>query len=224
MKKFTLKNWNRRVVRPVILGSALACSAVNTARADIIYTFTNQTWTGFNFTEAFAPGSVTGTLTGASSNATLNASTNYTYADDLAIYVAGSPLALGGLLQLGGFSNLNATQRYSWANGDSDAPGTPVSGTVNFTTGINFDTNPTQSIWIGNGYGAAGTSGNWTGTLTLSGLNTGTPPVTPPAAVPEPCSLAILGVGAVGLFLRKRLARGRKTNASNGVEGDPTVS
>ena len=83
MKKFTLKNWNRRVVRPVILGSALACSAVNTARADIIYTFTNQTWTGFNFTEAFAPGSVTGTLTGASSNATLNASTNYTYADDL---------------------------------------------------------------------------------------------------------------------------------------------
>ena len=224
MKKFTLKNWNRRVVRPVILGSALACSAVNTARADIIYTFTNQTWTGFNFTEAFAPGSVTGTLTGASSNATLNASTNYTYADDLAIYVAGSPLALGGLLQLGGFSNLNATQRYCWANGGSDAPGTPVSGTVNFTTGINFDTNPTQSIWIGNGYGAAGTSGTWTGTLTLIGLNSGTPPVTPPAAVPEPCSLAILGVGAVGLFLRKRLARGRKTNASNGVEGDPTVS
>ena len=220
MKKFTLKNWNRRVVRPVILGSALACSAVNTARADIIYTFTNQTWTGFNFTEAFAPGSVTGTLTGASSNATLNASTNYTYADDLAIYVAGSPLALGGLLQLGGFSNLSAIQRYGWANGGSDAPGTPVSGTVNFTTGINFDTNPTQSIWIGNGYGAAGTSGTWTGTLTLIGLNSGSPP----AAVPEPCSLAILGVGAVGLFLRKRLARGRKTNASNGVEGDPTVS
>ena len=220
MKKFTLKNWNRRVVRPVILGSALACSAVNTARADIIYTFTNQTWTGFNFTEAFAPGSVTGTLTGASSNATLNASTNYTYADDLAIYVAGSPLANGGLLQLGGFSNLFANQRYSWGNGGSDAPGTPVSGTVNFTTGINFDTNTTQYIWIGNGYGAAGTSGTWTGTLTLIGLNSGTPP----AAVPEPCSLAILGVGAVGLFLRKRLARGRKTNASNGVEGDPTVS
>ena len=224
MKKFTLKNWNRRVVRPVILGSALACSAVNTARADIIYTFTNQTWTGFNFTEAFAAGSVTGTLTGVTSNATLNASTGYTYADDLAIYVAGSPLALGGFLQVGGFSNLNAAQRYSWTNGGSELPGTPVSGTVNFTTGINFDTNPTQSIWIGNGYGAAGTSGTWTGTLTLIGLNSGTPPVTPPAAVPEPCSLAILGVGAVGLFLRKRLARGRKTNASNGVEGDPTVS
>ena len=221
MKKFTFKNWNRRVVRPVILGSALACSAVNTARAEIIYTFTNQTWTGFNFTEAFAPGSVTGTLTGASSNATLNASTAYTYADDLAIYVAGSPLALGGLLQLGGFSNLSANQRYSWATGGDDAPGTAVTGRVNFTTGINFNTNPTQSsIWIGNGYGAAGTSGTWTGTLTLHGLTAGAAP----AAVPEPSSLAILGVGAVGLFLRKRLARGRKTNASNGVEGDPTVS
>ena len=220
MKKFTFKNWNRRVVRPVILGSALAFSAVNTARADIIYNFTNQTWTGFNFNEAFAPGSFTGTLTGVSSNATLNASTNYTYADDLAIYVAGSPLALGGLLQVGGFSNLNATQRYSWANGGSDAPGTPVFGTVNLATGINFDTNTTQSIWIGNGYGAAGTSGTWTGNLTLHGLTAGAAP----AAVPEPSSLAILGVGAVGLFLRKRLARGRKTNASNGVEGDPTVS
>ncbi len=220
MKKFTFKNWNRRVVRPVILGSALAFSAVNTARADIIYNFTNQTWTGFNFNEAFAPGSFTGTLTGVSSNATLNASTNYTYADDLAIYVAGSPLALGGLLQVGGFSNLNATQRYSWANGGSDAPGTPVFGTVNLATGINFDTNTTQSIWIGNGYGAAGTSGTWTGNLTLHGLTAGAAP----AAVPEPSSLAILGVGAVGLFLRKRLARGRKTNASNGAEGDPTVS
>ena len=220
MKKFTLKNWSRRVVRPVILGSALACSAVNTARADIIYNFTNQTWTGFNFNQAFAPGSFTGTLTSVTSNATLNASTNYTYADDLAIYVAGSPLALGGLLQLGGFSNLNAAQRYGWANGASNNPGTQVFGTVNFTTGINFATNPTQSIWIGNGYGAAGTSGTWTGNLTLHGLTAGAPP----AAVPEPSSLAILGVGAVGLFLRKRVARGRKTNPCSGVEGDPTVS
>ena len=222
MKKFTLKNWSRRVVRPVILGSALACSAVNTARADLIYNFTNQTWTGFNFNQAFAPGSFTGTLTSVTSNATLNASTSFTYADDLAIYVAGSPLTTGGLLQVGGFSNLNANQRYSWSSGGSSTPGTTVSGTVNITTPITFNsgTNANQSIWIGNGYGSGGTSGTWTGTLTLIGLNLGAAP----AAVPEPSSLAILGVGAVGLFLRKRLARGRKTNPCSGVEGDPTVS
>ena len=222
MKKFTFKNWNRRVVRPVILGSALACSAVNTARADLVYNFTNQTWTGFNFNQAFAPGSFYGTLTSVSSNATLNASTNETYADDLAIYVAGSPLALGGLLQVGGFSNLSANQRYSWANGGSSTPGTPVFGIVNLDAPITFNsgTNANQAIWIGNGFGSAGTSGTWTGNLTLHGLTAGAAPT----AVPEPSSLAILGVGAVGLFLRKRLARGRKTNASNGVEGDPTVS
>lgn len=225
MKKFTFKNWKRRVARPVILGSALACSAVNTARAGIIYNFTNQTWAGFNFTEAFAPGSFTGTLTSVSSSATLNASTSFTYADDLTIYVAGSPLATGGLLQVGGFSNLSATQRYVWPNGGSSTPGTTVSGTVNLTTPITFNsgTNANQSIWIGNGYGATGTSGTWTGSLTLHGLTLVAPPA-PAAAVPEPSSLAILGVGAVGLFLCKRLARGRKTNASNGVEGDPTVS
>ncbi len=179
-------------MKTVFAIGALTAAVASAASADVTYTLTNQTFTGFNFNEAYAAGSLTGTLTGASVNATLNASTNYTYADDLCIYVAGSPLALGGMLQCGGFSNLNATQRYSWANGGSNAPGTPVSGTVNFTTGINMATNPTMSVWIGNGYGAAGTSGTWSGTITLIGVN----------AVPAPGAIALLGL--VGLAGRRR--------------------
>ena len=182
------------IMKTLIASSIAAAALVSAASADVTYTLTNQTFTGFNFNEAYAAGSLTGTLTGATVNATLTASTNYTYADDLCIYVAPSPLALGGLLQCGGFSNLNAGQRYSWANGGSDAPGTPVSGTVNFTTGINMAANPTQSIWIGNGYGAAGTSGTWTGTITLIGVN----------AVPAPGAVALLGLA--GFCSRRRRA------------------
>ena len=177
-------------MKNVLAAGVAAAALVSAASADVTYTFTNQAWTGFNFNEAYAAGSLTGTLTGASVNAVLNASTAYTYADDLCIYVAGSPLALGGMLQCGGFSNLQAAQRYSWANGGSNAANTPVSGTVNFTTGIDMAANPTMSIWIGNGYGAAGTSGTWTGTITLIGV------------VPAPGAIALLGLA--GLTGRRR--------------------
>ena len=203
------------------LGILLASiSAGHTAHAaSITYTFTNQTWTGFNFNEAYTPGSVKGTLTAVTVNATLNASTNYTYADDLAVYVAGSPLALGGLLQVGGFSNLNATQRYSWANGASNASNTPVTGTVTLSTPLLFNptTNQTMSIWIGNGYGAAGTSGTFTGSITLEGLelNTGV------AAVPESGSLLPVMFVAVAMASRRR---GRGANPSSNGEAGTAAS
>lgn len=169
------------------IGASVAVIVASVASADVIY-IVNQTFTGFNFNEAYAAGTLSGTLTAVTVNATLNASSNYTYADDLCVYINPSPLSLGGLLQVGGFSNLSASQRYSWANGGSSAPGTVVSGTVNLTTGINMAANPTQSIWVGNGYGAAGTSGTWTGTITLVGVN-----------VPAPGAVALLGLaGAIG--------------------------
>jgi hypothetical protein len=202
------------------LGILLASiSAGHTAHAaSITYTFTNQVWTGFNFNEAYAAGSVKGSLTAVTVNATLNASTAYTYADDLAVYVAGTPLALGGLLQVGGFSNLDATQRYSWANGGSNAPSTPVTGTVNLTSGILFNptTNETMSIWIGNGYGAAGTSGTWTGTITLEGLSSGAA-----AAVPESGSLLPVMFVAVAMASRRR---GRRANPSSNGEAGTAAS
>ena len=178
-------------MKTAFLGASLAAIVGSVATADVTFSFTNQTWTGFNFTEAYTAGGLSGTLTGATVNATLNASVSYTYADDLTVYVAGSPLALGGALQCGGFSNLQAAQRYSWANGSSDAPGTPVTGTVNFTTGLNM-TGSSNSIWIGNGYGAAGTSGTWTGSITLLGVS----------AVPAPGAIAL--VGLAGLVGRRR--------------------
>ena len=178
-------------MKTAFLGASLAAIVGSVATADVTYSFTSQTWTGFNFTEAYLAGSLSGTLTGATVNATLNASTAYTYADDLTVYVAGSPLALGGALQCGGFSNLQAAQRYSWTNGGSNTPGTPVTGTVNFTTGLNM-TGSSNSIWIGNGYGAAGTSGTWTGSITLLGVS----------AVPAPGAIAL--VGLAGLVGRRR--------------------
>ncbi len=173
------------------IGASVAVIVASVASADVTYTFTNQTWTGFNFNEAYAAGTLTGTLTAVRANATLNASVDYTYAEDLCVYMSPSPLNYDGLLQVGGFSNLRASQRYGWGNGSSSAPGTIVSGTVNLTTGINMAANPTQSIWVGNGYGAAGTLGNWTGTVTLVGVNL--------VPVPAPGAVALLGLaGAIG--------------------------
>jgi MYXO-CTERM domain-containing protein len=182
-------------MKTFIASGIAAASLVSFASANVTVTFTNQTWTGFNFTDLTSQfGGFTGTLTGVSVNATLNASTNYTYADDLCVYVDPAPLGTGGLLQVGGFSNLNATQRLSWANGGSSAPGSTVidAKSVNAIVFSGSGTDPI--IWLGNGYGAAGTSGTWTGTITLIGVN----------AVPAPGALALLGVA--GFAARRRRA------------------
>ena len=180
-------------MKKIALVAGLAAAVAGTASADVTVTFTNQTWTGFNFSDLTAAyGGFTGTLTGVSVNATLNASTNFTYADDLCVYVDVAPLSTGGLLQVGGFSNLSALQRVAWANGASSAPGTTVidSKSVN---AISFSgTSADATIWLGNGYGASGTSGTWTGSITLIGVN----------AVPAPGAIAL--VGLAGLAGRRR--------------------
>lgn len=176
-----------------VLGASLVAIVGATASADVTYSFTNQTWTGFNFSEAFAAGSLSGSLTGASINATLNASVSYTYADDLCVYVATVPLAYGGAVQAGGYSSLNATQRYYWPNGASSAPGTTSIGSVSFTSAVAFSGDASDyTVWVGNGYGAAGTSGTFTGSITLYGVN----------AIPAPGAIALLGLA--GLVGRRR--------------------
>lgn len=107
---------------------ALACARWSwraLASADVTIDFTDATYAGFAFAQFFGPDTgeyLVGTLTGVSVNAVLTASTSFTYADDLCVYVSPVPLATGGLLQVGGFSNLGATERISWSNGGSSAP------------------------------------------------------------------------------------------------------
>ena len=173
------------------LAAAIAAGVATTASADVTYTLTNQTFTGFNFSLAAAAGSLEGTLTGVSVDAVLLASTSYTYADDLCVYLDAGALSTGGAAQIGGFSNLLAAQRYTWPNGASSAPGTSVSGTVTLITALNL-TGSDLNVWIGNGYGAAGTSGTWSGTVTLHGVS----------AVPAPGAIALLGLA--GLAGRRR--------------------
>ena len=181
-------------MKTVLASTVAAAALVSAASADVTVTLTNQTWTGFNFSDLTAAyGGFTGTLTGASINVTLDASTSFTYADDLCVYVDAAPLSTGGLLQVGGFSNLSAAQRYSWPNGASSAVGTTSIGTVNFTTALSFSgTSADATIWLGNGYGASGTSGTWTGSITLIGVD----------AVPAPGAIALLGLA--GLAGRRR--------------------
>ena len=148
----------------------LGLTGIDSAQAQYTYNLNNQTFTGFNFVQPNLAG-FTGTLTSVSVNVTLNASVAYTYADDICIYVDIAPLSTGGLLQVGGFSNLSAAQRYLWPNGASDVPGTTCIGTVTLTTPLVFTGTASDPVlWIGNGYGASGTSGTWTGSVTLNNL------------------------------------------------------
>jgi len=177
--------------------SALCASAaiVRAATADITVYFPNQSFSGFQFVPAvnYEVAPVVGTLTGATIDVVLTASTAYTYCDDLCVYVDVLPLSTGGLLQVGGFSNLGAAQRLSWANGGSSVPGTPVIDTKSVNP-IVFGGLGQPNIWVGNGYGASGTSGTWTGSITLIGVN----------AVPAPGAVALLGVAGLAAGRRRR--------------------
>jgi MYXO-CTERM domain-containing protein len=183
-----------------LAAGSMAAVIASAASADITITLTGQTFAGFNFNQVvdYTTTNIVGTLTGASINVTLDASTNFTYADDLCVYVDVLPLSTGGKLQIGGFSNLSAAQRYFWPNGGSSAPGTTSIGTVNIATALLFtgDAAVDGTVWIGNGYGASGTSGTWTGTVTLHGVNA--------VPVPAPGAMALLGVAGLAARRRRR--------------------
>ena len=174
-----------------LLGGLAVAAISATASADVVISFANFAANGFQFSQIAAPGQLTGTLTGVSVNAVLNSSVGFTYADDLCVYIDVLPLSTTGMVQIGGYSDLGAAQRYFWPSGGSDAVGTAVTGDITFLTPVNMST-PNLAIWLGNGYGAAGTSGNWTGSITLIGVT----------QVPAPGALALLALA--GFVSRRR--------------------
>lgn len=176
--------------------AALAAGlSAGTANADVVLNFTSQTWAGFQFTDVSSIPGLVGTLTAVSVNATLENSVNDTWADDLTIYIDPAPLSFGGLVQAGGFSSLGAAERYFWANGGSPLPGTIVNDSYTLLAPITFVGGVTDPIvWVGNGYGAQGTSGTWTATVTLVGVN----------FVPTPGAAALLGLGGLIAARRRR--------------------
>jgi hypothetical protein len=187
---------------------AFASHFCHQAKAGIMsetLTFSNQTLVGNQFIAWLPQGSLPpdAQLLTVSVNATLVDSVLDTFANDLTIYVDRLPLfGLGGRLQVGGTSNLQAANRLSWANGGSASPGTTV---VDFkdVTALNVSIGDAQ-VWYGNGFGQSGTSGTFTGSVSLTYLT----------AVPEPSSLAFVGLGVMGIAFRFRkhmkLARAAK--------------
>lgn len=180
--------------RSFVLAAIVATvGGASVAQADVTVPFVDFTATGGQFVPLFAPGTLSGTLTSVSINVTLTASVNYTYADDLTIYLDTIPLSPGGSLQAGGFSNLSALERISWANGASDAVGTTCIDTRALTTPIDMSIT-TDTVWLGNGYLASTASGTWTGSITLHGVT----------EIPAPASAALIGLGGLVGLRRRR--------------------
>ena len=193
----TSRSFSQDVFLNWLLTAGLVCGFAQSGNAAISVTLTSQTYVGFNFSNlsVIAPDGVVGTLTSVTVNATLDASTGDTYAEDLTVYIDPAPLSLGGLLQIGGFTNTEAAERQSWANGSSSIVGTTLTDTKTLATPLVFSGSVTDPvIWIGNGYDGGGNTGTWTGTIIFNGID----------AVPESSSLLLSGIAGLSVGFRRR--------------------
>lgn len=184
----------------IVASVVFAMSLCRTTHGEIVtksLSFSNQTLTEFQFIPWLPQDSLESDarLLTVSVNATLLASTLDTFANDLTIYVDRLPLfGSGGRLQVGGTSNLQAANRLAWANGASQTAGTTVIDSKDVSA-FNISIADAQ-VWYGNGFGSAGNSGTFTGTVSLTYFT----------AVPEPTSIALvcIGIASAAVRLRKR--------------------
>lgn len=162
-------------MKKILLSFVLTISFSLGSNAQVTLTGGPLTYTGWQFGQLYTDGELQGTLTSVSLVATLTASTNYTFASDLTVYITPtSALATGGLLQVGGYTDIGADEYYEWTSGQSSTSGTVLNQSYTLTTPLNLTTNPTYNVWIGNGYDGEGlsTSGTWNNiTLTLTGVS-----------------------------------------------------
>ena len=172
-----------------LLGVAAAASLAAAASAEIDLVFENFQAAGsqFSLTDENA---VEGSLDFANGDFVLNADgENFTWCDDLCVMIASADLS-DLLVQIGGYSDYGAANRFTWATGSSGTAGTAGGGSID--TGSIDCTG--YYVWLGNGYGGGGV-GDWSGAIQLGGSID---------YVPAPGALALLGLG--GLVARRRRA------------------
>lgn len=164
--------------KPLTFVAAAAFSSA--AFGDITLDFTEFTASGAQY---FDQGEVSGTLTAIVAEFEMVApGENFTWANDLSVLVASTDFSVIDL-QVGGYSDFGAANRYQFSGGASGDAGTVVSETITVDPGLALSGN----LFLGNGYGGGG-NGVWTGTITLVGLD----------AVPAPGALALLGLAGMG--------------------------
>jgi|Laugresu1bdmlbdd_1035124.scaffolds.fasta_scaffold06514_1 hypothetical protein len=195
---------SRRGPRPslfasVALAGVLAATVSRSASADVTVNFTSLSLSGFDYIDTatlFSGITYTGSLTAVTACITLDGSTNGVMCSEFSVYIDVPPLSTGGLLQVGGFNNLSAAQRYFWSQGNSSAIGTSIHETVTLTSAIALDSTQVGGpiVYFGNN-NSSPSLGTWTGSVTFHGLdgNGGDPCIPAPSAL---AAFAIFGLGA----------------------------
>ena len=171
-----------------LLGAAAVTSLAAMAGAEIELVFDHFTASGQEFFYQSDLGELTGVLDSADGDFMLDeAGEGYTWADDLTVLIATEDMT-NILIQLGGYTDQGAANRFGWPYGASGNAGDLGGGYVDIggidVTGF--------YMFLGNGYNSGG-DGVWSGVIILNGSIAG---------VPAPGVLALLGIG--GLTVRRR--------------------
>jgi hypothetical protein len=161
----------------LVAGSAMAAEKITDTSAvpqiagsldsdmrEVLVEFTEFTAAGYAFF-LYDADPLMGSFSGAVGDFTmLYDGLNYTWCDDLCLLIANADLS-EVLVQVGGFSNTGALNRFSWPDGSSSAGGTVGGGSVDFGGDIDVTG---YYLYLGNGYSSGG-DGVWTGSIQMLG-------------------------------------------------------